>query len=260
MQFKYFSIWKCKMPSKTILASLIIFCFCISTACQKAKKEEVVAEKPKVLLFCKTQKFYHTVIPEGRTAIVKIGSENGIIIDTTTNAALFTENNLKQYKAVVFFNTTGDVLNDAQQNSFEQYIKSGGGFVGIHSATDTEFDWPWYGKLVGAYFTNHPAQQNATLNVVNSNHAATRGLPAEWKRFDEWYNFKDLASDLNVLITIDETSYTGGKNGPNHPMAWYHTYDGGRAFYTALGHTSDSYKDPLFMNHILGGLQYAIGQ
>lgn len=245
---------------KLSLSTLVIVCICVTSACQKEEKKEVIAEKPKVLLFSKTQKFYHTVIPEGRTAIVKKGAENGIIIDTTANASLFTESNLKQYKAVIFFNTTGDVLNDAQQNSFEQYIKSGGGFVGIHSATDTEFDWPWYGKLVGAYFTNHPAQQNATLNVVNSNHPATKGLPAEWKRFDEWYNFKDLAADLNVLITIDETSYSGGKNGANHPMAWYHNYDDGRSFYTALGHTSNSYKDSLFMNHILGGIQYAIGQ
>lgn len=167
--------------------------------------------------------------------------------------------NLKQYAAVVFLNTTGDVLNPQQEKAFEAYIKSGGGFVGVHAATDTEFDWPWYGKLVGAYFVKHPAQQFADLKVINAKTIATAHLPETWNRKDEWYNFKDISPDINILLNIDENSYKGGSNGANHPMAWYHDFEGGRAFYTGLGHTAESYTDPLFLQHLWAGMQYAMG-
>jgi uncharacterized protein len=215
--------------------------------------------KPKVLIFSKTAGFHHESIAVGIPAIIKLGNENNFDVDTTTNSAKFTTENLKQYAAVIFLSTTGDVLNDEQQKAFEQYIHSGGGFVGVHAATDTEYGWPWYGDLVGAYFKSHPKQQEATLHVVDRKFIATRHLPEEWKRFDEWYNYKYIAKGLHVLITIDEKSYTGGENGDNHPMSWYHDYDGGRAFYTELGHTNESYADPLYLKHLLGGIQYAIG-
>ncbi|MDB5153139.1 MAG: ThuA protein [Mucilaginibacter sp.] len=216
--------------------------------------------KPKVLVFSKTAGFHHASIAVGIPAIIKLGQENNFDVDTTTNPAKFTTANLKQYAAVIFLSTTGDVLNDEQQKAFEQYIRSGGGFVGVHSATDTEYGWPWYGDLVGAYFKSHPKQQEATLNVIDRNFIATKHLPAAWKRFDEWYNFKYIAKGLHVLISIDEKSYTGGENGSNHPMSWYHEYDGGRAFYTELGHTDESYAEPLYLQHLLGGIKYAIGK
>lgn len=216
--------------------------------------------KQKVLIFSKTAGFHHNSIAVGIPAIIKLGQKNNFDVDTTTNASKFTLANLKQYAAVIFLSTTGDVLNDEQQKAFEQYIKSGGGFVGVHAATDTEYGWLWYGDLVGAYFKSHPKQQEATLHVVDRNFIATKHLPAEWKRFDEWYNYKYIAKGLHVLITIDEKSYTGGENGENHPMAWYHEYDGGRAFYTELGHTDESYSDPLYLQHLLGGIKYAMGK
>jgi len=220
-----------------------------------------VTAKPKVLIFSKTKGFHHASIAVGIPAIIKLGQENNFDVDTTTNSEKFTYSNLKQYAAVIFLSTTGDVLNDAQQAEFQKYIHNGGGFVGVHSATDTEYDWPWYGNLVGAYFRNHPSvQQVATLHIVDPNFIATRHLPAEWKRLDEWYNFKWIAPNLHVLITIDEKTYTGGNNGDNHPMSWYHEYDGGRAFYTALGHTDASYADPLYLKHLLGGILYAMGK
>nr|WP_236634453.1 ThuA domain-containing protein [Pedobacter antarcticus] len=160
----------------------------------------------------------------------------------------------------MFLNTTGDVLNDVQQQAFEQYIKAGGGYVGVHAATDTEYEWPWYGKLVGAYFVKHPEQQVASLVVKDRKSAATAHLPATWSRKDEWYNFKNINPDIKVLIELDEKSYKGGSNGAFHPIAWYHDYDGGRAFYTGLGHVDESYTDPLFLKHLLGGIQYAMGQ
>jgi type 1 glutamine amidotransferase len=234
----------------TFIAALLL---CLISACSFAK--------PKVLIFCKTAGFHHESIAVGIPAIIKMGQENNFDVDTTTNAAKFTVDNLKQYAAVIFLSTTGDVLNNEQQTAFEQYIKAGHGFVGVHAATDTEYDWPWYGKLVGAYFKSHPSkQQEANLEIVDHNFIATKHLPATWRRLDEWYNYKWIADDLHVLIKIDEKSYTGGENGGNHPMAWYHSFDGGRAFYTALGHTDASYVEPLYLKHLLGGIKYAIGK
>ncbi|WPU91122.1 ThuA domain-containing protein [Mucilaginibacter sabulilitoris] len=238
---------------KQKLKYLLIVCLLVAAGAQVWAKG-----KAKVLVFSKTAGFHHNSIAVGVPAIIKLGRENNFDVDTTTNAEKFTTANLKQYAAVIFLSTTGDVLNDTQQAAFEQYIKAGGGFVGVHAATDTEYDWPWYGKLVGAYFKSHPKQQEATLNVVDRNFIATKHLPATWKRWDEWYNYKWIADDLHVLIKIDEKSYTGGENGDNHPMSWYHEFDGDRAFYTELGHTDESYADPLYLKHLLGGIQYAI--
>ena len=218
------------------------------------------AKKKRILVFSKTAGFHHSSIDEGIAAVQKLGMENKFDVDTTKDSGKFTAENLKQYAAVVFLNTTGDVFNEAQQTAFEQYIKNGGGFVGVHAATDTEYEWPWYGKLVGAYFISHPEQQMATLNVINQNTIATKHLPKVWNRKDEWYNFKNINPDLKVLITIDETTYKGGKNGEPHPMAWYHDFDGGRSFYTELGHVEESYTDPLYLKHLLGGIKYAMGQ
>ncbi|WP_316838072.1 ThuA domain-containing protein [Pedobacter nutrimenti] len=222
----------------------------------------VYAKGKKVLIFCKTTGFHHSSIKEGVAAIQLLGKENKFEVDSTTNAEKFTEANLKQYKAVIFLSTTGDVLNNEQQNAFEKYIRSGGGFVGVHAATDCEYDWPWYGNLVGAYFSNHPSPQEAILNVTDRKHISTKHLPEKYKKRDEWYNFKWVAKGLNILMSIDETSYDAGKGkmGADHPMAWYHEYDGGRAFYTELGHTAESYTEPLFLQHLLGGIKYALGQ
>ncbi|MCG2613213.1 ThuA domain-containing protein [Terrimonas sp. NA20] len=216
--------------------------------------------KPRILVFTKTAGFYHTSIPAGRLAIVKLGEENGFDVDTSSSSTIITKKNLKKYAAVVFLSTTGNVFDTVQQADFEQYIKGGGGFVGIHAASDTEYDWPWFGKLVGGYFLSHPKIQDATLQVTDTSHLSTAHLPGVWNRKDEWYNFKQLNTSTKVLIRIDESSYQGGANGADHPMAWYHEYDGGRAWYTALGHTDESYKEPLFLQHLLGGIKYAIGK
>jgi cytochrome c len=215
--------------------------------------------KPKILFFTKTAGFHHASIPLGVAAIIKLGKENNFDVDTTSDDAKIVESNLKKYSAVVFLSTTGPLLTANERNDFERYIQAGGGYVGIHAAADAEYDWHWYGRLVGGYFVSHPAQQEAVLHVVDRTHISTKHLPAEWKRKDEWYNYKELNKDVHVLITIDETSYKGGINGANHPMAWYHNYDGGRAWYTELGHTDESYSDPLYLKHILGGILWAMG-
>ena len=195
-----------------------------------ACKNEKSSFDKKILVFSNTNGYRHSAIPNGKAAIEKLGKENGFDVDATEDSLVFTEDNLKKYAAVVFLNTTGNILDYKQEAAFERYIQAGGGFVGIHSATDTEYDWIWYAKLVGANFESHPKQQNAKINVVDKTHASTKHLPDTWERFDEWYNFKNLNKDVHVLVKIDEKSYEGGKMGDDHPMAWYHEYDGGRSF------------------------------
>ena len=209
----------------------------------------------RVLVFSRTKGYRHGSIPVGKLAIMKLGQENGFAVDTTEDATKFTEANLKKYSAVVWLSTTGDVLDDAQQAAFEQYIQAGGGYAGIHAAADTEYGWPWYNQLAGAWFLNHPKQQNAEIEIVDKNHPSTKMLPDRWKRWDEWYSYKNIGTDLKVLGKLDEKTYEGGKNGDNHPFIWYHDFDGGKAFYTGGGHTDESYADPLFLQHILGGIK-----
>jgi len=220
------------------------------------------ADQTRVLVFSETAAFRHGSIPTGRAAIQQLGQENDFLVDATEDSAQFTDANLAQYDAVVWLSTTGDVLNDEQQGAFERYIQGGGGYVGIHSASDTEYDWPWYGDLVGAYFRNHPANQTADLVVADGAHPSTASLPTVWPRFDEWYNFQsNPRGNVHVLLTIDEQSYNAGSGamGTDHPMAWCHAYDGGRAWYTALGHTNQSFGEPLFREHLLGGIRWAAG-
>ena len=211
--------------------------------------------KPRILVFSKTTGFRHESIASGKAAIIKLGKEQGFHVDTTEDSGYFTEDSLKKYKAVVFMSTTGNILNAPQQIAFERYIQAGGGYAGVHAAADTEYDWPWYGKLVGGYFLSHPKTQEAVVNVTDRTNLASSHLPARWKRTDEWYNYKNLNPNVKVLASLDESTYEGGKNGANHPIAWYHQFDGGRAFYTGMGHTPESYADPLNQKQLLGGIK-----
>jgi type 1 glutamine amidotransferase len=213
-----------------------------------------------VAVFSKTAGYRHESITAGIEAIRALGAQHRFAVDATEDAALFNDERLAKYRVVVFLNTTGHILDSDRQAAFERFIQNGNGFVGIHSATDTEYDWPWYGQLVGAYFKRHPKIQPATLRVVDPTHESTRTLPALWTRTDEWYDFRDDPSGrVSVLLQLDETTYSGGGMGASHPAAWCHSYDGGRAWYTALGHTKESYADPLFLSHLLGGIQWASG-
>src|SRR5712664_2771956 len=220
------------------------------------------AQEPRVLVLSKTAAFRHSSIANGIAAIRKLGLENGFAVDATEDADALTQKNLARYSAVVFLSTTGDVLNAAQQDDFERYIQAGGGYVGVHSATDTEYDWPWYGRLAGAWFNGHPGNPNvrkATYRVLDKSHPSTQGFPDTLVREDEFYNFKSIDPTIHTLIEIDEKSYEGGTNGAHHPMSWYHDFNGGRAWYTNMGHTEATYSEPLFLRHLLGGLQYAMG-
>ncbi len=215
-----------------------------------------------VLVFSKTEGFRHESIEPGIEAVKKLGEQYNFQVEATEDASVFNEEKLKDFHVIIFLNTTQDILNPEQQVQMERFIQAGGGFVGVHAAIDTEYAWPWYGKLVGAYFDGHPSNPNvreATLQVLNTNHSATDSLPKDWIYTDEWYNLKAINQENNVLINLDESTYEGGTNGENHPIAWYKEYDGGRMFYTGLGHTVESYSDPLFLKHLAGGIKYAIG-
>ncbi|MGI9552913.1 MAG: ThuA domain-containing protein, partial [Aurantibacter sp.] len=241
---------------KIFLAVTMIFGLLINSCTNKREG------KPKVLVFSKTMGFKHSSIPVGMAAVQKLGAENGFEVDTTWNAELFNEENLKQYSTIIFLSTTGNVLDAKQEAAFERYIQSGGGYVGVHAATDTEYDWGWYNKLVGAYFLSHPSgTPEADFIIKDNSHISTNMFTdSVWHRTDELYNYKKINPDVNVLMTLDESTYEGGENGDFHPIAWYHEFDGGRAFYTGGGHTEESYSEELFLKHLLGGIQYAIGK
>lgn len=177
-------------------------------------------EKPRLLVFSKTAGFRHESIAAGIKALQKLGVKYNFSVDTTENAQAFNEENLKRYNAVVFLNTTGDILDQQQQNDFERYIQAGGGFVGVHAATDTEYGWPWYGKMVGAYFDSHPNNPNvrkAEFYVVDKHHPSTDSLPDRWQREDEFYNFKQINPDIRTLVKIDEKTYQGGNKWRQSP-------------------------------------------
>jgi type 1 glutamine amidotransferase len=236
-----------------------LFLFTLLIGQVEAQKKNVTNGR-RILVFSKTAAFYHESIPQGIAAIHKLGMENKFEVDTTKNAAWFNEDQLKKYNAVIFLHTTGDVLNDEQQQAFQKYIRAGGGFLGLHSATDTEYDWPWYNQLVGAYFVNHPAIQQATVLVVDKKHPATKKFPDKWIRTDECYNFRNVSPAIHVICKLDESTYQGGTNGSDHPYSWYQEFEGGRVFYTAGGHTKESFSEPLFLKHVLGGIKYVLGK
>lgn len=220
------------------------------------------APSVRVLAFTKTAGFRHASIPVAVAALRELAARNGFAVDVTEDAAVFSAGSLARYDVVIFLLTTGDVLDERQQAAFARYIGTGGGYAGVHSATDTEYGWPWYGRLVGAYFKSHPAIQRAVITVADTRHPSTQPLPQRWVRTDEWYGFRsNPRGAVRVLATLDETSYDPGDGtmGADHPVAWSHEYAGGRAWYTAGGHTAESYAEPLFLAHLLGGIRYAAG-
>jgi type 1 glutamine amidotransferase len=214
----------------------------------------------RVLVLSKTAGFRHASIPAGVAAIRRLGQRNGFAVDATEDSSRISGNGLDPYRAVVFLSTTGDFLDGPEQDALRRFVERGGGWVGIHAAADAERGWPWYEQLVGARFVRHPAVQPATIHVTDREHPATTALPAVWHRTDEWYDFAgDPRPRVHVLATVDEASYQGGGMGADHPIAWCHTVGPGRSFYTALGHTTESFSEPLFLDHLLGAIRWASG-
>lgn len=248
-------------------ALLPVWTVVLAVACAPGDAQTVVhdschpplAVASRVLVFTRTAGYRHGSIPDGVRAIEALGRQLNFAAEHTEDPAWFSDSTLVRFRAVVFLSTTGDVLDEGQQAAFERFVEAGGGFAGVHAAADTEYEWPWYGQLVGAWFARHPAIQPATLAVTDSTHPSTRCLPVTWARTDEWYDFRASPPEsARVLMTIDEGSYRGGQMGPTHPMSWARLWGGGRSWYTALGHTRQSYGDATYLDHLAGGILWVI--
>ncbi|CAM5352573.1 hypothetical protein STENM223S_04861 [Streptomyces tendae] len=253
-----------KLRAKICLLAGALLCVAPQSwaAAPPARAHDEAAADPayQVLVFSKTAGFRHSSIDDGIAALRELGTSNNFTVTATEDAQSFTAGNLAQYEAIVFLSTTGDVLNGTQQAAMEQYIEDGGGYVGVHAAADTEYDWPFYEGLAGALFHSHPAIQQATVQVEDRAHDATAHLGRTWQRTDEWYNYRtNPRTTAHVLASLDESSYSGGNMNGDHPIAWCKDYEGGRAFYTGGGHTDESYADPAFRRHLLGGIRWAAG-
>lgn len=223
----------------------------------------------KVLVYTKNGTGYvHENIPHSVAALRKLGTDYGFEVVASDNPALFTEDNLKQYDALIFSNTNNETFDtDAQRQALQAYVRNGGGFVGIHSASGSERDWPWFSQLLGGNFERHAPRQDFTVEIVDRTHPSTAFLPDRWEiEDDECYYLKELNPGIRVLLAADLTTVTdtekstfpGALFGDHFPLAWYQEFDGGRQWYTALGHRPEEYEDPRFMRHILGGIQWVI--
>lgn len=243
-----------------LIAFSLLGCI-LFTACAKkntaATNTSLATEKQtqtkKVLVYTKTLGWRHQSIETGVATIKAFGKTHNFVVEHTEDSTLFSTAFLPQYDAIIFLSTTGNVLDEDAQKKFETYIQGGGSYLGIHAAADTEYDWPWYGKLVGGYFESHPNNPNirkARLQKTKNKHRSTTHFDNEFFRDDEWYNYKNLNPEVTVILQLDETSYEGGTNGESHPIAWYHLYDGGKAFYTGGGHTKASYAETGFRKHL----------
>jgi len=225
--------------------------------CLMAPGAAQAAEPARVLIFSKTAEFRHDSIPVAVAALQRLAAQESLAVDHGEDASAFTAANLSRYRAVVFANTTGDVLDEPQQKALEEFVGNGGGFMGVHSAADTEKEWPWYGGLVGAWFHSHPPGLQTTRVVFESGAA---DAPSDWTVTDEIYNYRSNPREqVTVLATVDEDDYEGGTMGEDHPIAWCHAYSGGRAWYTGLGHDAAMYEDTVFQAQLRRGLRYAAG-
>ncbi len=232
------------------------------------------APAKKVLVYTRNfvtggQGYVHDNIRASVEAIRKMGAENGFAVDASDDPKVFTRENLAQYKALVFSNSNNEAFeNDAQREAFKAYLQAGGGLAGIHSATGSERKWPYFWAAMGGKFLRHPKMQKFIVRVKDADHPSTRTLPATFEWEDECYYHDHINPDIHVLLVTDpgaledpnKAEYPGDRFGNAMPMAWYHTYDGGREFYTALGHKIEHYSDPLLCRHILGGILWAMGE
>jgi type 1 glutamine amidotransferase len=247
----------------TLIATLVLAALVASDTASSTGAIQAPA-RFRVLVFTKTTGFRHDSIPVGIAIIRRIGREHRFAVDQTEDEGAFTDRNLARYDALVFLSTTGEpIARQDHRRAFQRYIRGGGGFLGIHAASDSFEDWPWYVGLVGARFRRHaPGTSAARVVVEDPGTPATSGVPKVWQRVDEWYAFRsNPRARVHVLATVDERSYDarGASMGADHPIAWCHRYDGGRSVYTAMGHTSGSYREPAFASHLLGAIEMASG-
>lgn len=224
----------------------------------------MVPQRPlpsRILVFSRTTAYRHESIEVGIDTVRELCTGVDIEVEATEDAAAFTDDHLADFGATLWLSTSGEVFDDDQRAALQRFVTGGGGYVGVHGASDTEYDWEWYGRLVGTWFDEHPEIQPANVEVVDRDHPATAHLPPVWPRVDEWYDFVSAPrSEARVLATLDESSYVGGTMGSDHPLVWCHDHEGGRSFYTAMGHTEESYAEPGFRQHLLGAIRWTLHQ
>jgi len=250
--------------SRRCLSAVMILCAAAGLSGFAIKPQSGLAGKH-VLVFSKTAGFRHDSIAKGQSTLAALGQTNGFDVTTTEDAKAFTTEGLRPYDAVVFLNTTGDVLDEPQQKALEGFVHSGHGVLGIHSATDTESDgnWPWYTGLIGAHFKAHPVIQEARLVVVSAEDPAITDNPTlagktEVRITDEWYDFINESANIHPILAIDRQSYSGSTATGLSPIVWSNRYDGGRAFYIGLGHRAELYDTPMMQALILAGLKFTV--
>jgi uncharacterized protein len=210
----------------------------------------------RVLVFTRTTDYRHESIEAGVRAVTALAADDGLATDHTEDPTVFTSSSLRRYAVVIWLSSSGDVLDDGQRGAFADWLSRGGSFAGIHAAATSEPGWPEFERIIGAVFDSHPEIQSGTLHVADPTHPSTEGLPTPWHHTDEWYDFRtDPRGRVQVLLTVDETSYHGGHMGEGHPIAWCHRYGDGRCWYTALGHRVEAFEDDVFLGHLRGGLR-----
>ncbi|MBI1781760.1 MAG: ThuA domain-containing protein [Sphingobacteriales bacterium] len=244
---------------KKIITSVIVLFFVVSSV--EAQKQF------KALLVTTTRGWHHESLHYGVVALNKLATQNNFDLVLMQDPNSINDKYLADFQVVIFLCTTGDIFDSAQQKVFERYIQSGKGYVGVHSASDTEYDWDWYNKLVGRMFHIHPAIQTARLQVLNSSFPGMTSFTNNQLWTEEWYEFgPEKISGLNYLLSVDEKTYNpvtnwgvkkGNGMGALHPISWYHEFDGGRSFYTALGHMPTDFENESFLNHLYGGIYWA---
>lgn len=218
------------------------------------------APQRQILVFHKTAEFRHDSIEPGIQTLQALAADLSFEVIATEDATAITPESLQSVDVVVFLNTTGDVLDESQQMALEQFIQAGRGFVGIHSAADTEYDWDWYGGLIGAFFESHPEPQEAFVDIVEPEHPVVADLSERFARFDEWYNFQSRPdSNVTILATVDESTYEGGDMGEPHPIVWANEYDGGRAVFIGFGHTAETFEELDMRTLLANAVDWAAG-
>jgi type 1 glutamine amidotransferase len=252
-------------------ATALLTGFLLMTFASGYSQDKVNWKKVKVLVYTKNGKGYvHDNIPSAVAAIQKLGAENGFKVDTSSSASVMTADNLKQYTMLIFPSTNNDVFDtDAQRLVFRHYIEAGGGFVGIHSVTGTERNWKWFKSMIGGTFAWHAKFQKFKVKVLDAAHPSMKGLPKEWEKEDEFYFAKELYPGTKAILALDITSLdttdtaqralilrNAGAFSELYPGAWTHDFDGGHTWFTTLGHNKNDYADPLYVKHILAGIQF----
>ncbi|HEX8669385.1 MAG TPA: ThuA domain-containing protein [Allosphingosinicella sp.] len=223
------------------------------------------ASQPRVLLYSGSTGYRHASIEPGVAAIKALGAREKIVIVHSEDPSVFTDANLRGFQAIIFLSTSTDPkkpesewFQGARRDALQAFVHRGGGIVGIHAASDSHYNWPWYGKMIGGHFARHPqGTPEGVIKIVDRKHAATKGLPATVRRVDEWYYFDDYDPEAHLLVSLDPATI-GEKDANPNPVSWAKEFEGGRVFYTAMGHTNETYTERNFLNHLAGGLRWVM--